>query len=326
MTDTITNSLEMDGLIAGNFPIQRDTVTLKLGQNLARGTVVGAEDGTSATKTASNDGPYNAAAGDTIVIDVDNGGNATATFDAAGATIVDTTSYPVADQDTKNCTFTITGGEYDGLVQTVTFSGATTTALQVAAAINDQCVGLSAVAGAQVTVTTDGQGTDYDVAFGAGTSGLTFAASTAGSGDVGDINAITVAEVKTVIEADIAGVTVTAVGSAFKIESDSVGTTSELDFKSGNLLTIFGLSVEVITGTAGTGYSIICDKDGDDGSEDPQCVLAEDCDASAAATVCAVYRTGTFAADKLVFASGTVAADMEEKMAAKGMYQVTTAS
>jgi len=210
---------------------------------------------TAATKTSSA-GPFNLSAGDTMVIDVDNVGNATATWDAAGATITDTTSYPVADQDTKTMTITITGGIYDGEVQTVTFSGATTTALHVAAGINAQAKGVSAnVVGGQVVLTTDGQGTDFDIATGAGTGNLTWGSSTAGTGDVGNIDEVTAAEIETVIEADTtAEVAVNADGS-FTITSPTTGTTSELDFISGNALAKTGLSVETITGSNPGTYS-----------------------------------------------------------------------
>jgi hypothetical protein len=201
-----------------------------------------------ATKVAGAE-TYNLDPGQTVIIDVDNAGGATATWDAAAATITDTTTYPVADQDTLNCTFTITGGEYDSVVQTVTFAKTTTTALLVAEGINEQCVGLRASdVGGQVVVTTDGQGTDYDIAFGAGTSGLTFAASVAGTGDVGDINAVTAAEFKTVMEADTTAV-VTVSSGVPTITSPTAGT-GELDFTGGTALTAFGLSVEVIASPA----------------------------------------------------------------------------
>lgn len=209
--------------------------------------VTAASVATSATKVASAE-TYDTTAGGTVIIDVDSVGVATATFDAAAATIVDTTSYPVADQDTKSFTLTITGGEWDGVVQTVLFAATTTTALQVAAAINDQCVGLHAVAGAQVTVTTDGQGTDYDITFAAGTSGLTFAASTAGTGDVGDINAVTAAEFETVIEADTTALVAVSAGIP-TITSPTTGTSSTLTF-TGTALADFGLSAETVTGSA----------------------------------------------------------------------------
>lgn len=217
--------------------------------------VTSASVAAAATKTFGNAATYNMAAGDTMVIDVDNVGNATATWDAAAASITDTTTYPVADQDTLTCIITITGGEWDGIAQTVTFARTTTTALLVAQGINDQAKGCSAqVVGGQVQVDTDGQGTGYAIAIAAGTGALTWAAATAGTGDVADINAVTAAEVETVIEADTTAL-VDVTGAAPVITSPTTGITSELDFKSGNALTIFGLSVEVVVGTASDSHT-----------------------------------------------------------------------
>jgi hypothetical protein len=211
--------------------------------------VTAASVATSATKTANAE-TYNFNPGDTMVIDVDNVGNATATFDAAAATITDTTTYAVTDQDTKTMTVTLTGGPYDAIVQTVTFSGATTTAAAVAAGINAQVVGCSAaVVGGQVKLTHDNFGTDMDIATGAGTGDLTWAASVAGTGDVGNIDAVTATEFKTVVEADTTATVAVATGVP-TISSPTTGITSELDFKSGNVLAKMGLSVEVITGSA----------------------------------------------------------------------------
>jgi hypothetical protein len=209
---------------------------------------------TAATKTCSAE-TYNLNPGDTIVVDVDNVGNAPATWDAAAATITDTTTYPVADQDTLTMTITITGGEYDGVLQTVTFARVTTTALLVAEGINDQAKGVSAsVTGGQVVLTTDVQGSGAAIATGAGTGALTWAASVDGTGDAVDINAVTAAEVKTVIEADTTA-TVSISGGVPTISSPTTGTTSELDFISGNALTPLGLSVETIVGTNDGTYS-----------------------------------------------------------------------
>jgi hypothetical protein len=121
--------------------------------------------------------------------------------------------------------------------------------LLVAEGINEQCVGLRASdVGGQVVVTTDGQGTDYDIAFGAGTSGLTFAASVAGTGDVGDINAVTAAEFETVIEADTTALVAVAAGVP-TITSPTTGTSSTLVF-TGTALADFGLTAETVTGSA----------------------------------------------------------------------------
>lgn len=210
--------------------------------------VTAASVATSATKACGAE-TYAFDAGDTVVIDVDNAGNATATWDAAAATIVDTTSYAVTDQDGLTSIVTLTGGPFDGVAQTVTFSGATTTAAQVAAQMNAQLNGCSVAAGAQVTITHDGQGTGMDIAVAAGTGNLTWAASTAGTGDAVDISAVTATEVKTVIEADTTATVAIATGVP-TISSPTTGTSSELDFISGDGLAVLGLSVETIAGAA----------------------------------------------------------------------------
>jgi hypothetical protein len=247
---TITNN-DLGSVVIKDGQFDDETLSLSGAQTVAEGTIL-ARDSVSLklvpfvpgglAQKSTSDGPFNLNPGDTLVIDVNNVGNATATFDAAQATITDTTTYPVADQDTKNITITITGGEYDGVVQTITFAGATTTALRVAEEINDQVLGCTATLdGGQVKLVTDGAGSGFDIAVGVGTSGLTWGSSTAGTGDVEDINNVTATEVKTVVEADTTA-TVTVVGLAAVFKA-----TVELDFISGNTLTPLGLSVETIT-------------------------------------------------------------------------------
>ena len=105
----------------------------------------------------------------------------TLTFGALVAgSITDTTTYAVTDQDTLTEKFAIDGGA----TQTVTFAGATTTALQIAAQINAQLVGASAtVTGGQVVVTSDLTGDSSTVAIVAGgTGGLTWDTAVAGTG------------------------------------------------------------------------------------------------------------------------------------------------
>jgi hypothetical protein len=247
---TITN-LDVGSVVLSNGQFDDETLNLDGAQTVAEGTIL-ARDSVSgklvlfvpggAALKSTNDGPFNLNPGDTLVLDVNNVGNATATWDATSASITDTTTYPVADQDTKTMTITITGGEYDGEVQTVTFNVATTTAALVASGINAQAKGVQAsVVGGQVKLTTDGAGSGFDIATGAGTGDLTWGSSTAGTGDAADINAVTATEVKTVVEADTTA-TVTVVGAAAVFKA-----TTELDFISGNALTPLGLSVETIT-------------------------------------------------------------------------------
>ena len=211
--------------------------------------ITAADVATSATKACSAE-TYALVPGDTIVVDVDNVGNATATWDAAGATITDTTAYAVADQDTLTSVVTLTGGPFDALAQTVTFSGATTTAASIAAQMNLQLSGCSVdVIGGQVVITHDTAGTVSAIVVAAGTGGLTWAAPAAGTGDVANIKAVTAAEIETVIEADTTALVSVATGVP-TITSPTTGITSELDFISGLALTKLGLAVATHVGSA----------------------------------------------------------------------------
>jgi hypothetical protein len=106
---------------------------------------------------------------------------------AAGtaATITDTTTYAVTDQDGLTSIITIVDGGVGSAAgaQTVTFSGATTTAASVAAQMNAGLVGCSvAVVGGQVKITTDATGSGVTIAAAAGTGNLTWGTPVAGTG------------------------------------------------------------------------------------------------------------------------------------------------
>jgi hypothetical protein len=207
--------------------------------------ITAASVASAAEKSSALTGPFVLAAADTAVIDTDNGGNETVTWDAAAGYVVDSVTYPVADQTGLTLKLKVDGGAE----QTITF-GTCTTAAHVIAQINAQIIGASAAADTtHCRITSDRKGTSSSIAITGGTSALTWAAATAGTGDVAFIDAVTATEVKTRIEADsIAEVTV--VGSTFIIKSPTTGALSELDFKSGAALTKLGLAVEVIQGQA----------------------------------------------------------------------------
>lgn len=98
---------------------------------------------------------------------------------ASQATVIDTTTYPVASQNGLYITVAVDGGT----PQRVDF-GAITTAAQVIAAINAQITGAYAYAdGAQVRITSVSWGATSSVAVDVGTSALTFGtASDLGTG------------------------------------------------------------------------------------------------------------------------------------------------
>lgn len=89
----------------------------------------------------------------------------------AAGYVVDTTTYAVADQDTKTLTIEVDGGS----LQTLLFASATTTAAHVIAAINAQISGVLAEAeGAQVKVSSLSKGAGSSVRIVGGTTALTF--------------------------------------------------------------------------------------------------------------------------------------------------------
>lgn len=103
--------------------------------------------------------------------------------DTAGtaASVTDTTTYSVADQDGKTSIITIAGYA----PQTVLFAGSTTTAASVASQMNAQLVGCSVtVVGGQVKITTDAVGSAVTIAAAAGTGALTWDTPVAGAGDI----------------------------------------------------------------------------------------------------------------------------------------------
>jgi len=110
----------------------------------------------------------------------------TADLTGTAATITDTTTYAVDDQSGKTEKVTINDGSgeaWDGVEQTVTFSGATTTAASVAAQMNDGLDGCGvAVVGGQVKITTDVTGPDSSIEIGTGTCDLTWDNPVAGTG------------------------------------------------------------------------------------------------------------------------------------------------
>lgn len=105
---------------------------------------------TSASKTTGNTETFSMTNGQTVLLDVDNAGEETATFNFTAGTQEDNTYYPVADQNTKQITVTVDGGS----PQTVTFGTPCTTAAHVRAFI-----------AAQTTGTTVSQGTTAQAAF-----------------------------------------------------------------------------------------------------------------------------------------------------------------
>lgn len=188
--------------------------------------------------------------GDTFVMDVDNVGDATTTFNAASGYVEDTTTtYPCADQAGLTVIIAVDGGSN----QTCTFSGVTTSLASIMAQMNAAFEGVQVVdnGSTQPKIISDTEGTGSTISNPTGT-GLFVTNSDApvdGTGDAVNADLVTAAEFETLVEGDTTA-TVSVSGLIPTIESPTVGSTSELDFKSGTILAKVGLSVEVITAPA----------------------------------------------------------------------------
>lgn len=186
---------------------------------------------TSGTVLGTASEPFDLEPGDTLDITTDLGGPTTATFTAAAATVTGTATAPFALTDGWTLTFEVDNGP----VQTVTFNTSefvsigAATAEEVAAVINAEATGIQAdVVGNAVRITSDTRGADSDLDTFGGTAlaalGFTgLSDSGAGSSNVADIEAVTVAEVKTIVELAVTGVTVTDESGSVRITRDTAG-------------------------------------------------------------------------------------------------------
>jgi len=201
---------------------------------------------------ASNAGPFEFSPGDTMVIDVDNIGSATATFDAAAGYVTSSNAWAIADAVGKTILVKVDGGT----TQTVTLPTCTTVA-QLIVALNTQLVGASCIASAtHARIISDKKGTasSIEIVAGGTAADVTFGAATAGTGDVANIKAVMPAEIKTVIEADTSA-NVALVGTGVVITSPTTGDGSELQFVSGNCLAPMGIAAATVVPSSVDGGS-----------------------------------------------------------------------
>lgn len=194
----------------------------------------------SGTVLSSIAAPYNLEPGDTLIVDRDALGQATATFNATAGTRTCANNGPYVLTNGMTLTVAVDGGA----VQTVTFTtgqfvaiGAATPA-EVAAAINGSLVGGRAdVSGSAVRITSDKRGTSSGVNVTGGTANTPLGfvtGNSAGTGNVANIDAVSAAEVKTVVEAAVSGVTVTNVSGYQRITSSTSGGSSMVQVVAGS--------------------------------------------------------------------------------------------
>lgn len=206
------------------------------GENSAAGTInlqTAATGPTSGAVLGTEVEPFEFSAGDTLIFQIDGGGDDTATFDATAAIATGTNTETFTLTDGWTLQFSVNGGT----LQTVVFNTAefvdiaNATAAEVAAVIAAEATGVQvSVSAGAVRITTDQIGAGASITGFAGTAAaaLGFSADANGTGDVQDIANVTAAEIKTVVEADVTGVTVTAVSGAVQIASNTTGTSSSV--------------------------------------------------------------------------------------------------
>ncbi|MCH8837259.1 MAG: phage tail sheath subtilisin-like domain-containing protein [Candidatus Marinimicrobia bacterium] len=145
-----------------------------------------------------------------------------------------------------------------GANQTITFTGAESVVGDVINTINATLVGAAAVlVTTEVDIISDTFGTGSSVEVVGGTALAQIGHSTgtsSGAGDVVSLAAVTVAEVKTVVEAawiSGSGVTVTDVASAVKITSDTTGASSSIQVDAtSDVESVLGFDVILHSGAA----------------------------------------------------------------------------
>lgn len=183
--------------------------------------------------------PFDLVAGDTLLIDIDEAGApTTVTLDATAAARENTPAETYHIDDHQTLTVKVDRGA----LQTIEFrttefvNHEAATAEEVAAVINAKIAGARATvtsAGTKVTITSDkeGKGSYIEVTGGTANAVLTFnTAEVQGTSaaNILSIDAVSVAELKAVIEANVAGVTVTDVGGRVKIARSLTGTTRKV--------------------------------------------------------------------------------------------------
>ncbi len=228
---------------------------------------------TAGAVTGTVVGPWAlSASGLTLLVAVNGGAAATATFTGVAATRLSTTG-PYVLSNGMTLTLAFDGGS----VQTVTFStaqfvsiGAATPA-EVAAVINASVTGGSASVDTNaVRLTSDRKGTGSGVNVTGGTANtpLTFTTgNVAGSGNVSNLAAVTVAEVETIVELAVAGCAVTSASGAVRITSNTTGPASSIAVSAASTLdTVFGIDNATHSGTTGAAVTCITANAKTDGS------------------------------------------------------------
>jgi phage tail sheath protein FI len=235
-------------------PTDSDTKTSDIGTVTLQTPTTAA---TSGNVTGTEVETFELVNGDTLIVNVDAGGDVTSTFNVTAASVTGSNTETFALSDGLTLIFGVDGGSS----QTVTFNTAefvaigAATALEVAAVINAEATGVSAtVSVGAVVITSDTLGTGSALSAFTGTAAATLGFTTGGTGtgDAVDSLFVTVAELKTLVEGDISGLTLTNVSGAVNISSNTTGPTSSIQVNATSTMdTKLGIDNATHSGTTG---------------------------------------------------------------------------
>ncbi|MDP3940614.1 MAG: hypothetical protein Q8R92_21075 [Deltaproteobacteria bacterium] len=204
-----------------------------------------------ATVTPGNGAPWRFDSGDTLGLSVDGGLVDVATFDAARAARQGA-GLAIVDLAGDTLQVAIDGGP----TQTITFEAPGDLAA-VVSEVNAQLEGGYAYGnGGELVIASDtyGTGSSVEIIGGTALAELGHAVgTTSGSGDTVNIRAVTAAEFKAVVEADIAGVTVDGATGALSTDTEGDGGSIQVDAGSSTVEGATKLNVSTAEVTGGSG-------------------------------------------------------------------------
>ena len=213
--------------------------------------------------TGPTAGPYALTTADDIDFDVDDGGPTTATVTATQAISASNEGSMLSYGANSTFTYTLS----DGIPRPVTMSGISDGKLATIVALNDKMVGVSVDddgGGDYPRYKTDMAGLDAEITFSllgddiAEKLGIV-AGTTNGGGNVGDLDAVTAAEIAGLIETAgaiiAAGFTATAVANKVVMTGPTAGAAGSIEIVAGAIMTAIGLTARDITGATTPGSS-----------------------------------------------------------------------
>jgi hypothetical protein len=214
---------------------------------------------------AANVAPYNLEPGQTVVVSVNGGADLTATFTATAAQRDAGGAGPYSNLVNGDVLSVITDSGNGGLVQDLTITGLSTrTAAEVAAILNPLVRGGYFVDNAgTLRFVSDTRGTAASVQVTGGTANasnkLNFPTTVVnGTGNVARIDAVTATEAATVIDAAVAGISVS--GNPVILTNDTAGSGS-LQVRAGTTALAFGFPQTVFSATTPVNVITFTSKD-----------------------------------------------------------------